>query len=151
MMNILFICTGNTCRSVMAEYYIKDRLQELEILGITACSAGVTTIDGMPASQGTLADLEEVNIDASKHRSRVLTREIAETADEIYALAYGHMMTVNNMFPSVKDKVRLLAKKSIPDPIGLSLEEYKDCFDLISKAVETGIIYKINKSGRGKE
>ena len=135
----------------MAEYYTKDRLQQLEIIGIIVSSAGVATIDGMPASQGALAVLEELEIDASGHSSRVLTEEIAEAADIIYALAQGHVMIIGNTFPSAADKVKLLAKKSVPDPVGLSFEEYKESLDMIISAIEDRIISKLEKPDRRKE
>ncbi len=135
----------------MAEYYTRDRLLQLEITGYSLSSAGVATIDGMPASQGALAVLEELNIDASAHLSRSLTPEIAEAADKIYVLAEGHRMIINTNFPSVSEKVSLLGKKSIPDPVGLSLEEYKDCFDIIIKGIEVRIISQFDKPDRRKE
>ena len=144
-MNLLFVCTGNTCRSVMAEYYLKDRLEQLEISGINVSSAGVATMDGIPASQGMLAVLEELAIDASPHASRILTDEIARKADRIYALATGHIAIIESKYPFAKEKTELLGVKSVPDPMGLTFEEYKECLDIIIKAIETKIIPKLQK------
>ena len=127
----------------MAEYYTRSKLDDLGISGITVSSAGVATIDGMPASQGALAVLEEIGIDASAHVSRLLTGEIAAEADKIYALARNHLEILGLNFISVKDKVELLADKSVPDPIGLTLEEYRDSLDMIISAVDKHILSKL--------
>jgi len=142
-MKILFVCTGNTCRSVIAEYYTKSKLKELGIGGISVSSAGVGAIDGLPASEGALAVLEEVGIEAASHRARSLTKDIAESADKIYALAKNHLEILEKEFPSVKSKIEMLSKKSVPDPIGLTLEEYRDSMDMIVTAVDEHIISKL--------
>ena len=142
-MKILFVCTGNTCRSVMAEYYTRYKFDELGVTGVSVSSAGVATIDGMPASQGALAVLEEIGIDASSHVSRFLTPEIAEGADKIYALAKSHLEILELNFPAVKGKAVMLGSMSATHTVGLPLGGYRDSFDMIVSAVDKHILAKL--------
>ena len=116
-------------KSVLA-YLPKDEIMSISREGITVV-------------QKTNELLEELEIDASAHVSRFINLEIAEAADKIYALAKNHIEILKLNFPSVKEKVELLGSKSVPDPIGLTLEEYRDSLDMIVAAVDKHILSKL--------
>ena len=105
--HILFVCTGNVCRSPMAEYILRHRLGGKS--GVTVESAGVIAPQGMPASAEAADVLEEWRIDISQHRSRMLTRELVEAATLILVMTEQHRKDVLSAFPA-REGARLSAE-----------------------------------------
>ena len=142
MKNILFVCTGNSCRSVIAEgllrYMTKGSEHEFSV-----GSAGVSALDGYQATQSTVRAMQEAGIDVLGHRSRRLTQEMVNAADKIFVMENMHKMMVLDAAPGACGKVHLLkefasekgaADMDIPDPIRMSdafyrkvLLEIRDC------------------------
>lgn len=144
---ILFVCTGNSCRSVMAQGLMRQAFQQAGIDAIQVESAGVFAIDGMSPTRETLRVLQDVGIDCASHRARTLTPEIAQGADLIFVMEQFQADEVIRRAPNAKDKVHLLKpyglapadagnNPNIPDPIGKPLEVYEVCFADIREAVE---------------
>ena len=128
-MNILFICTGNTCRSPMAEGYLKSKnIKDLEVL-----SAGIFA-DLSPISRHSNTVLLEKGIDMSHHISRQLTVPIIEAADKIICLADSHRQTLLSIGIDC-DKISVLGD-GIADPYGRDIEIYRKCRDDIFSAID---------------
>lgn len=144
---ILFVCTGNSCRSVMAEGLMRDRLSRARVSAVTVESAGIFAIDGMSPTREALRVLLEAGVDSSSHRARVLSTEMVQAADLILVMERFQAEEVARRFPSATPKVHLLkpyglspgesdGNSDIPDPIGKPLEVYEVCFAEIREAVE---------------
>lgn len=129
MMELLFVCTGNTCRSPMAEYIARDEVKKRG-LEITVSSAGMMG-DGMPASGSAQVVCDEIGLDLSGHLSRLVTPEIADRADIIFTMTDGHRRELVRLGVP-EEKIRVL---NIPDPYGMPLEIYRVCRDSIRSAV----------------
>ena len=98
MKTILFVCTGNVCRSPMAEGLFRHAIRgqgEFRVL-----SAGVGAIDGQPPSAHGVRALKELQIDISRQRSRMLTGELVQQADYIFGMTHGHVDAIT--LPSVQ-------------------------------------------------
>jgi L-threonylcarbamoyladenylate synthase len=130
---ILFVCSGNTCRSPMAEAIARKVLSDLlgtdaaglEKRGIDIASAGATATAGARATPQGAEAVKALGGDLSRHRSRPLTVELINQADVIYAMTRGHSRAVTAMVPSAEKKVQLLdPSKDIEDPIGGDAELY---------------------------
>ena len=121
---ILFVCTGNTCRSPMAEVIARDLLGKDS--GVTVRSAGVAAGAGYPATEEARVAMAEMGLDLSGHRSQPVTRELIDGADVIYAMTNGHRRDMLALDPGAAARVFLLdpAGGSIPDPIGMPVEDY---------------------------
>lgn len=133
--NILFVCTGNTCRSPMAEYLAKKRASETGI-PISVSSAGLTALKGDPASDEALKVMSEIGIDISPHRATPFSPEIASKADFIFAMTQRHLDMILLFFPSVAGKARLLGKEDITDPYGRDADVYRKTRDEIDGAIK---------------
>lgn len=138
-MNILLVCTGNTCRSPMAEGILKKLLPNHNI-----SSAGVCTVNGLPASDNAIKATAEVNVDILSHKSRQITKEMAENSDLILCMTNNH----KKMLAGVKCNTFTLGefagdKEEIPDPYGGNLDKYRACRDKLEKLIKI-IAEKIN-------
>ncbi len=141
---ILFVCTGNSCRSPMAEGLFKKYLAEklgctldrLEEKGYIITSAGTLGMVGLPATSEAVRSCAAKEVDIGSHRSRALGRMLIEQSDVIFAMTQGHREAVTQISPDSAGKCFLLAKDTgIPDPIGQSQAVYDDCADLIEEMV----------------
>jgi L-threonylcarbamoyladenylate synthase len=144
----LFVCTGNTCRSPMAERFFRKHLaekigcgiDELETLGYKVLSAGTMDMAGMPASTEAVLACGQKGVDLASHMSRRLTRSLIEASDLIFGMAQSHCEHVVFVCPEAEGKCSLLAgDHEIPDPIGRPQEYFNHCANLIEAAVKARV------------
>lgn len=144
--HVLFVCTGNTCRSPMAEVLARHAAAEHfgvpddQVLahGLAFASAGTSTCDGMPASENSCVAVAELGLDLSAHASRELTQAQVARADFVYALAASHRRALLAGAPQAAAKVQLLRSdgRDIADPYGEGLDVYRRARQQIAAAVE---------------
>jgi tRNA threonylcarbamoyl adenosine modification protein (Sua5/YciO/YrdC/YwlC family) len=147
--DILLVCTGNTCRSPMAEGLLKRAWDEKNKRKIKIHSAGINTISGLKPTEFAIKAMKHQDIDISSHLSVPLTREIVEEADLILVMERRHREKICEICPSAKDKVFLLKEfglgreEEIIDPTGGSLKSYRKCAAEIKEAIK-GVVKKLN-------
>ena len=144
----LFVCTGNTCRSPMAEgifrKYLAEKLRcdvdDLIALGYKVSSAGIIGSAGFPASPQAIRACAVEGIDITAHRNQGLSRELVGESDCIFAMERLHLERLVALDPGIAEKCCLLAEpKGIPDPIGHPQEYYDGCAKIIGAAVRRRI------------
>lgn len=142
---ILFICSGNTCRSPMSEAIARHLLSEklgvpeaeLEKKGISVMSAGAFAMPGSRATPQAVEAVRALGADLSSHRSRPLSVELIHQADAIFAMAQSHAAAVVAMVPSASDKVTTLDPAGdIDDPIGGAVGLYQSLAGQLQGLIE---------------
>ncbi len=151
---IVMVCTGNSCRSPIAEYLFRQRLAErlgvsvgrLRELGYVVSSAGTGAMFGGSISEHSREELARRGIDASGHRSQPVTVELIQRAERIYTMAPEHRETILAMVPDASGRVLPLDPAgAIADPIGGGAEDYRRCAAQIEKAVDLRLEEYLNE------
>lgn len=127
---ILFVCTGNTCRSPMAEGLLKKMAKENQ-LTLEVQSAGMGALAGIPASSEAVEACREKGVDISGHVSQPLTKSLVVESDLILTMTGKHKVMILKKMPGLEPKVRLLSEfadaglEDVEDPVGQPLEKYR--------------------------
>ncbi|HAS83818.1 MAG TPA: low molecular weight protein arginine phosphatase [Verrucomicrobia bacterium] len=137
---IVFVCTGNICRSPMAEYLFRAHIASQS--DIRVCSAGVMTGYGQPASRYAVKAMNELGVDMNAHRSQPVTQELVDAAELLVVMTEGHRDVLLSRYPQAASRVALLKSfdtqardVDVLDPIGLSLDVYRHVRDEIAAAL----------------
>ena len=140
-MRILFVCTGNTCRSALADALAQKVIVERGLADVEVQSAGTSAWDGAPASDGALLVGMERNLDLSQHRAQTLTRELVRDADLILAMGPHHLERIEALGGAGKSYLitefasRGASARPVNDPIGGELEVYRATADELEDEV----------------
>jgi len=151
-MHILFVCSGNTCRSPMAEALFTEQIRKQKIKsrnGPIARSAGIYALDGSPASREAVKVMAEMGLDIHGHRAQQLNNDLVQWADLILTMTDAHFREIIQQYDVPAAKIFTLGEFSrgkhvdVIDPIGSGIEAYRRCAgQLQSMIIE--IIKKFN-------
>lgn len=141
-MHILFVCTGNTCRSPMCEAYFRYLCEKARCRDVTVGSAGIFAGGGAPASDNCIKVMQQMGIAMDHFRNTQLTEKLLDQADIIVAMTEGHKQHIAQMAPQFLPKTRLLMEfadsrqTNVEDPFGGNVDVYLNCFSAMKKALD---------------
>lgn len=147
-MNVLFVCTGNMCRSPFGEYCLKDRLEKDPpdtLHPVVVGSAGTMASEGHPAATDATTHAVAFGLDLAPHAARQLSEELLDDADLVLVMDRSHERMISTFWPHHKGKMRYMTeydpkrpgrRKDVADPYGGSARGYRKCFQLIERCVE---------------
>lgn len=141
---VLFVCTGNSCRSVMAQGLLRKRLREAGRDDVDVYSAGVSAVNSFGATEETVEVMRQEGVDVSMHISQRVSEDLINRSDIILVMERLHEERIAQLVPRAKNRVFLLKEfakidspdLSVPDPIGRPREYYRQTLALIKEAVE---------------
>ncbi|MFO7154199.1 MAG: low molecular weight protein arginine phosphatase [Caldicoprobacter oshimai] len=153
MKTVLFVCTGNTCRSPMAEALFKDLAKKNGLDDIKVMSAGLAAIEGDSATPQAIEVMERRGVDLSDHRARNVDASLVEEADLILTMTDRHKSILSSMYPEAASKIHVLKEyveggsvkgelAQILDPFGQPVEVYESCARELEEAL-TKLIEKL--------
>jgi protein-tyrosine-phosphatase len=146
-MKVLFVCSGNICRSPMAAEYCRLRAREAGFAMLAVDSAGTLGIEGEPAPEEARRVMAEIGVDLSRHRSRGLRAEDLASADYTIVMERRHLKFLGRHHPDATDR-RLLLRAfeegsdphpyppDVADPIGMPIESFRELVPQISRSVD---------------
>src|SRR5690242_12310462 len=146
--SVLFVCTGNICRSPIAEGLFRQLIGNRR--DIEVASAGVHAVRGQPPSLYAVQVCEANGVDISDLRSQPLTTSLVERSTHIFAMTGAHLETIQLLFPHGADKSYLLREfeepgttvwRDVPDPIGLGRDVYEVCARTIKNALPSVLAF----------
>lgn len=147
-MNIMFVCTGNSCRSPMAEGILKSLAGD----EFNVSSAGISAYTPHSASDNAVSAMDEMGIDISDHISTQITHEIIAEADLVLTMTAGHKHILIDLLPDHSDRIYTLKEFAygeegdVADPYGGDMDVYRDCAGEIKDAVYA-VYDKLTSSG----
>jgi protein-tyrosine-phosphatase len=148
--SILFVCTGNTCRSPLAEVIMKRVLRDEGIRNVNVSSAGTSAVEGGRVSENASLAARELGLSLSGFRSRPLSPRRVHGADLILTMTRSHMEEITKRWPEAEDKTFVIGdysgsgRRSIHDPLGGSEKDYTECAEVLS--YETAAVLRRLKS-----
>jgi len=145
MKSVLFVCTGNVCRSPMAVGLLRQRLaQEALDDQYQVISAGVHALDGHRASRNAIFVMSERGVDITDHTAHTVTGHDLAKVNLVLAMSREHTQVLRQSWPQYAWKVYLLSemtgeRKDVKDPFGGSLDEYRTVAEVIARYIDEGL------------
>lgn len=135
MKKVLFVCTGNTCRSPMAEFIFKGKLKAAGIKNVKVSSAGLSASDGEKMSENALSVLKENKVRTYAFTSKPLTIELLTAQNLVVAVTARHKAAMRG-FSNVYTLAELTGAEDVQDPYGGSLNDYRATYQQLDKALD---------------
>ncbi len=148
-MKILFVCTGNTCRSPMAEYFAKEYIRKNNLTNFEVGSAGINAATGESATSEAIKVMKEEGIDIKPHKSKMLMEADLEESDKVFTMTNSHKEVIEDMYGyeevyTLKHFLDSCEDCDILDPYGYDLAKYRETRDEIKEAVQE-LMKKLSK------